>query len=101
MKSRYGRYTIENKTINLVPHTDMVTIRVCSQDITNTITKLRQKQGVGTILVDFSQFPIGHFSLAKRRITDAFFFLLTILSPEGRKKSENSVLDFDQQERTS
>ena len=70
----------------------MVTIRVCSQDITNMITKLRQKQDIGTILVDFSQFPIGHFSPAKRRTTDAFFFLLTILFPKVEKNQRTLYL---------
>lgn len=42
---------MENETINLVPQTGIVNIRMCSQHIINMVTK--QKQDVDTILVDF------------------------------------------------
>lgn len=48
---RYGLYTVENETKNLVPQTGIVDIRMWSQHIINMITK--QKQDVDTILVDF------------------------------------------------
>ena len=43
---------MENETINLVPQTGIMNIRMCSQHITNMITK--QKQDVDTILIDFT-----------------------------------------------
>lgn len=75
---------MENETINLVPQTGIMNIRMCSQHITNMITK--QKQDVDTILVDFN-FLYSSFHLTEKGTTDALFFLLTILLPEGRKKN--------------
>ena len=49
---RDGLYTMENETINLVPQTGIMNIRMCSQHITNMITK--QKQDVDTTLIDFT-----------------------------------------------